>query len=228
MLLIEVKVADNKDEYESYFDGRGNLVETVYHGNGANADKTVARYEYDATNRMAKGVNEKGEESHYVYNGLGYLIANEWVIEKNAYGYTNNSNATPNDRVGGVVVCDRHSNSTGQGHINPTGKGHTTGGTTGGSAPNIPGNSITVHKDYVLDYTSALKDVIMEAEQEAGVLTYRYAYGLEKAHVVIYGLEGGAGGLFQAFGAGPRTRRSSSTPATATGGWSPSPRRGST
>jgi len=38
MLLIEVKVADNKDEYESYFDGRGNLVETVYHGNGANAD----------------------------------------------------------------------------------------------------------------------------------------------------------------------------------------------
>ena len=45
-----------------------------------------------------------------------------------------------------------------------------------------------MHKDYVLDYSSALKDVIMEAEQEAGVLTYRYVYGLEKAHVVIYGL----------------------------------------
>ena len=42
----------------------------------------------------------------------------------------------------------------------------------------------------------------MATPQEAGVLTYRYAYGLEKAHVVIYGLEGGAGGLFQAFGAG--------------------------
>ena len=34
---------------------------------------------------MAKGVNEKGEESHYIFNGLGYLIANEWIIEKNAY-----------------------------------------------------------------------------------------------------------------------------------------------
>jgi len=44
---------------------------------------------------------------------LGYLIANEGVIEKNAYGYTNNSAAVPSDRVGGVVVCDRHANSTG-------------------------------------------------------------------------------------------------------------------
>ena len=82
-------------------------------------------------------------------------------------GYTNNSNAAPNDRVGGVVVCDRHSNSTGQGHINPVCKGHTTGGTTGGSAPNIPGNSIAVHKDYVLDYTSALRNVIMIAAQSS-------------------------------------------------------------
>jgi len=80
-----------------------------------------------------KRSGDQGEESHYIYNGLGYLVANEWVMEKNAYGYTNNSNAAPNDRVNGVVVCDRHANSTGQGHINPTGKGHTTGGTTGGT-----------------------------------------------------------------------------------------------
>ena len=33
----------------------------------------------------------------------------------------------------------------------------------------------------------------METEHEAGILTYRYVYGLEKAHVVIYGIEGGAG-----------------------------------
>jgi len=45
-----------------------------------------------------------------------------------------------------------------------------------------------VHKDYVLDYTSALRNVIMEQEQEAGILSYRYVYELEKAHVVIYGL----------------------------------------
>ena len=96
------------------------------------------QYLYDATNRMVKGVNRKGEESHYVYNGLGYLVANEWVIEKNAYGYTHNSSyMPPSEQVGGVVVCDRHTNSTGQGHINPTGKGHTTGGTTGGSHPSL-------------------------------------------------------------------------------------------
>jgi hypothetical protein len=162
----------------------------------------MEQYVYDATNRMVKGINKEGEESHYIYNGLGCLIANEWVIAKNAYGYTNNSNVTPNDRVGDVVVCDRHTNSTGQGHINPTGKGHTTGGTTGATAPNIPNKSIVVHKDYVLDYTSSLKNVIMEEEHEAGILTYRYVYGLEKAHVVIYGIENGAGNLVM-FGVDP-------------------------
>ena len=35
----------------------------------------------------------------------------------------------------------------------------------------------------------------METEREAGILTYRYVYGLEKAHVVIYGIEGGAGSI---------------------------------
>jgi len=150
---------------------------------------------------MARGVNEKGEESHYVYNGFGYLVANELVIEKNAYGYTNNSGAAPGERVGGVVVCDRHPNSTGQGHINPVGKGHTTGGTAGGSPANIPGNMITVHKEYVIDYTSYLKSALMEYEHEDGVLTYRHVYGLGKSHVVIYGVQGG-GGLVQTFGAG--------------------------
>ena len=62
---------------------------------------------------MVKGTNESGEESHYIYNVLGYLVANEWLIEKNAHGYTNNSNVPPSPRVDGVVVCDRHTNSTG-------------------------------------------------------------------------------------------------------------------
>jgi YD repeat-containing protein len=78
---------------------------------------------------MVKGTNAEGEQSHYIYNGLGYLVSNEWIIAKNAYGYTNN-NLAPSSHVGGVVVCDRHSHVTGNGHINPTGKSHTTGGTT--------------------------------------------------------------------------------------------------
>ena len=136
-----------------------------------------------------------GEESHYIYNGLGYRVANEWVIEKNAYGYTNNSITPPSPRVDGVVVCDRHTNSTGQGHINPTGKGHTTGGTTGGTTPTIPGHMIVVHKEYVLDYTSPLKNVLIEAEHEDGILTYRYVYALEKEHVVITGMQNGGSAI---------------------------------
>ena len=43
--------------------------------------------------------------------------------------------------------------------------------------------------DYVLDYTSALRHVIMETEREAGVLTYRHVYGIGRAHVVVYGID---------------------------------------
>jgi len=56
-----------------------------------------------------------------------------------------------------------------------------------------------VHKDYVLDYTSALRNVIMEHEHEAGILSYRYVYGLEKTHVVIYGIGNGSSSNFQPF-----------------------------
>ena len=81
------------------------------------------------------------------------LIANEWIIKINNYGYTG-VNVPPSDQVDGVVVCDRHTNATGQGHINPTGKGHTTGGTTGAVPAPINSKSFqVVHKDYALDYT---------------------------------------------------------------------------
>ena len=54
---------------------------------------------------------------------------------------------------------------------------------------------IVVHKDYTLDYTTAMQNVIMETEYEADTLTYRYVYGLEKAHIVIYGIQSGVGDL---------------------------------
>ena len=37
---------------------------------------------------MARGTNEAGEESAYIYNGLGHLVANEMRIGLNNYGYT--------------------------------------------------------------------------------------------------------------------------------------------
>jgi len=191
------KLDDGKDSYDFSFDLRGNLVQGVYHQN-RNHSYIIEAYVYDATNRMVKGINVEGEESHYIYNGLGHLVANEWVIEKNNYGYTG-VETDPSERVGGVVICDRHTNSTGQGHINPTGKGHTTGGTTGGSIPTIHNKFAIVHKDYVLDYTSPLANVIMEYESGASGLTYRYTYGLQKNSAVVYGIPNGVGSVVQNF-----------------------------
>jgi len=62
---------DNKDTFSYTFDRRGNLVEGLYDKKGTVAGEFV----YDATNRMVKGVNEKGEESHCFFNGLGYLVS---------------------------------------------------------------------------------------------------------------------------------------------------------
>ena len=142
------------DDHEAYtysFDSCDNLVTGVYHGNGANANRVEEQYVYDATNRMVKGLVYKWqsvqyEESHYIYNGFGDLVGNEWIIAKNGYGYTG-VDSPPTVQVEGVVVCDRHRHTTGQGHINPTGNGHTTGGTAGGITPSIDKHQAVVHKD---------------------------------------------------------------------------------
>ena len=54
-----------------------------------------------------------------------------------------------------------------------------------------------ITKDYVIDYTSALANVIMETESGAGSLTYRYVYGLQKISVSVSPVTTGAGNLIQ-------------------------------
>jgi YD repeat-containing protein len=88
-------------------------------------------YIYDSANRMVKGTNAGGVQSHYICNGFGHLVSNEWIIKSNAYGYTNIT-MPPSAQVNGTVLYDRHGNSSGSEKINPAGKGFTTGGTTGG------------------------------------------------------------------------------------------------
>jgi YD repeat-containing protein len=194
------KLLDDKDEYYNTFDKRGNFIESVYEKN-SNHSYVMEQYVYDASNRMVKGINAEGEEAHYIYNGLGYLVANEWIITKNGYGYHGiGINLDPADQLNGVVVCDRHSNVAGNGHINPTGKGHTIGGTIGAQMPVIDNvNFAVVHKDYVLDYTSPLQHVIMETESGDGGLTYRYVYGLNKVETVIYGIPNGVGSVVETY-----------------------------
>ncbi|MCL1834899.1 MAG: hypothetical protein FWG48_01950, partial [Oscillospiraceae bacterium] len=60
------------------------------------------------------------------------------------------------------------------------------------------GNQTTaITKDYVIDYTSALKNVLMETE--TGGLTYRFTYGFEKLSAVVYGISSGAGSMQQTY-----------------------------
>ena len=120
------KVMEGRDTYVNTFDNRGNLVQEVYQRN-QNHSNVVEAYVYDATNRMVSGTNEDGEESRYIFNGLGHLVANELSFNNNGYGYHGNE----------------------------------------------------VRKDYVIDYTSPLANVIMEYESGDSALTYRYAYGLQ-------------------------------------------------
>ena len=199
------KKVDNQDNYSYSFDKRGNLVEGIYHKNLNNPsqDQIMEQYVYDATNRMVKGSKYIGrsvdfEEVNYIYNGLGYLVSNEWIIEKNSQNYyINGISPAPTEQVEGVVVYSRHPESIASSQIDPNGKGHITGGTTGGVKPNIPNQAAVAHKDFVLDYTSPLQNVILETEKGDGGLKYRYTYGLHKENVVVYGIENGQGSLLE-------------------------------
>ena len=66
------------------YDARGNLIEELYTKN--KKVSVLGAYTYDETNKMVKGVNDIGESSEYLYNGLGALVTNTWIITKNGYG----------------------------------------------------------------------------------------------------------------------------------------------
>lgn len=158
---------------------------------------------------MVKGVNANGEERHYIYNGLGYLIGNEWIIAKNNYGY---NGVTQHHRSGWIVLSEsarRIRTPADRGHQNPTGAwqfkgngntvdkeaGSTTGGTEGGVIPSINSKQSVVHNDYVPDYISTYKNVILETESGTGAIPCKYVYGIEKISVAMTGSLSGAGSL---------------------------------
>ena len=67
------------------YDKRGNLVKETDSKEG-----TVKTYEYDETNKMVRGVNVYGDESAYVYNGLGILVQHTGTITSDyVIDYTN-------------------------------------------------------------------------------------------------------------------------------------------
>ena len=73
------KSSDDDGVYASSFDKRGNFIKGVYKKNDTESF-IDCEYVYNSTNRMIKGTNRNNEQSRYIYNGFGDLIANEWIV----------------------------------------------------------------------------------------------------------------------------------------------------
>ena len=188
------------DKYYTYtYDNRGNLIKGLYHQN-ANQIYVDEQYFYDLTNRMVMGTNDIGETSEYVYNGFGELVKNVWTIKKGAYGYTGISTQDIIDTKGEDLLVLKEPPLPSNSKQKKT-KDLAPANAQGASGPN---KTSEVTKNYVLDYTSPLNNIIMESEtlkDENGVgyvgFTYRYVYGLEKLSVLISPVTNGAGGLIE-------------------------------
>ena len=212
---IAVKSSDEfKTQTAFTYDGGGNLIFEEYGKNKKLA--RVAEYTYDETNRMVLGVNANGESSAYLFNGLGALVEQTWIIAKNGYGYHDVSaeaaqaeapaepqveTLAPDTAellapagveeaaalaVPGLVVMVNNGQSHGQGN-----------GSSNNDKPT--GTDVkktsTVVKDFVVDYTSATRDPLMEYEVNG--LDYRYVYGNERLSVNVTGIENGSGHIVE-------------------------------
>jgi len=178
---LTYKTSDsNGSEYYTYeYDNRGNLVKE----NLTKAGKVSVEgsYVYNEMNKLSMGTNNIGETSTYVYNGLGYLVQNVWEIKKNAYGY---QEIQPTTVVAGQVVVDT-----------ATGKKDSKEKKTAEVVLADPelNKTTTVTKDFVLDYTRNLQDVLYETE--TGNLNYRYGYGLQRLSATISPIDNAAGAI---------------------------------
>ena len=155
--------------------------------------ETVGKYTYDETNKMVQGVNASGESSSYLYNGLGALVENTWVIAKNSYGYhdvdATAEVAEPNVEQPGIMPL---SNGNGGGNGNGQGNGNGKGDKPTGSDVK---KTSTVVKQFVVDYTTATFEPL--TEHEVNGLDYRYVYGNDRLSVNITGVETSSGNLIE-------------------------------
>ncbi|WP_019229752.1 DUF6883 domain-containing protein [Sedimentibacter sp. B4] len=133
---------------------------------------------------MVLGVNELGESSAYLYNGLGALVENTWVIKKNAYGYHDVS-ALTNMVAGEVVVDPQTGKKDKKDKLAPE---------VVAASPELNKTS-TVVKQFVVDYTSDTFEPLMEYEVNS--LEYRYIYGNDRLSVNITGVDTSAGNLIE-------------------------------
>ena len=162
------------------YDKRGNLIQELY--TKGKKQSVTGAYTFDETNKMVKGVNDLGESSEYLYNGLGALVTNTWTIKKNAYGYHDVTALVEDSMVDGEIVVDKQ-----------TGKKDK----KAKKDPEIVladanlNKTSTVVKDFVIDYTVATMDPLYETESTTDGLEYRYVYGLDdvRLSVTVKGVE---------------------------------------
>ncbi|MEL7648765.1 MAG: RHS repeat-associated core domain-containing protein [Sedimentibacter sp.] len=164
------------------YDRRGNLIQETYTKNSKIS--VTGEYTYDETNKMVLGVNELGESSAYLYNGLGALVENTWVIKKNAYGYHDVS-ALTNMVAGEVVVDPQTGKKDKKDKLAPE---------VVAASPELNKTS-TVVKQFVVDYTSDTFEPLMEYEINS--LEYRYVYSNDRLSVNITGVDTSAGNLIE-------------------------------
>ena len=168
------------------YDKRGNLIQELY--TKGKKQSVTGAYTFDETNKMVKGVNDLGESSEYLYNGLGALVTNTWTIKKNAYGYHDVTALVEDSMVDGEIVVDKQ-----------TGKKDK----KAKKDPEIVladanlNKTSTVVKDFVIDYTVATMDPLYETESTTDGLEYRYVYGNERLSVNITGIENGTGSIME-------------------------------
>ena len=166
------------------YDLRGNLIQELYTKN--NKQSVTGAYTYDETNKMVKGVNDIGESSEYLYNGLGALVTNTWTIKKNAYGYHDVSALVESGMVDGEIVVDKQTGKKEKKERKPQEEV--------AASPELNKTS-TVVKEFVVDYTTETYEPLME--HEVNGLDYRYVYGNDRLSVNITGVENGSAKLIE-------------------------------
>ncbi|RXZ81546.1 hypothetical protein EBB07_14585 [Paenibacillaceae bacterium] len=158
--LIDKQAPDGAYTYR--YDKRGNLVEEL------RGSEVLKSYTFDETNRLALGENGQGEQSRYIYNGVGMRVRTEQLVNNLNAGHQDGANSAGSQQVGSVEDL------TSKMALHPQQTWTSTVGSTRQTA------LAQVNRDYVIDWNSPYHTDLMAIEEKG--YTQRYVYGLSKIY----------------------------------------------
>ena len=135
------------------------------------ADGYTTTYTYNALDLVTHINYNGGKYMDYVYNAVGALVTNTWIIKKNAYGY---HDVQIDAVVEGETVVDTTTNTK-------TKKAKKSAEEV--AASEELNKSSTVVKEFVVDYNTETFEPLME--HEVNGLDYKYVYGNDRLSVDI-------------------------------------------